>query len=62
MLAGNPELQQRLIDSALSQFPVVGDAARPARAELSGGTVGVVVGVLGSLYGGLGVAQACSTR
>ena len=57
VLAGNPELQQRLIDSALSQFPVVGDQLGTPR-ELSGGVVGVVVGVLGSLYGGLGVAQA----
>jgi YihY family inner membrane protein len=57
VLAGDPELQQRLLDSALSQFPVVGDQLG-APAELSGGVVGVVVGVLGSLYGGLGVAQA----
>jgi membrane protein len=57
VLAGNPELQQRLIDSALSQFPVVGDQLQTPR-ELSGGIVGVLVGVLGSLYGGLGVAQA----
>jgi membrane protein len=57
VLAGDPGLQQRLIDSALSQFPVVGDQlGRPN--ELSGGAVGVVVGILGSLYGGLGVAQA----
>jgi membrane protein len=57
VLAGNPELQQRLIDSALSQFPVVGEQLGTPR-ELSGGVVGIVVGVLGSLYGGLGVAQA----
>jgi membrane protein len=57
VLAGNPELQQRLINSALSQFPVVGDQLGRPR-ELSGGATGVVVGVLGSLYGGLGVAQA----
>jgi len=57
LLAGDPELQRRLLDSALSQFPVVGDQLG-APAELSGGVVGVVVGVLGSLYGGLGVAQA----
>jgi YihY family inner membrane protein len=57
VLAGNPELQQRVIDSALSQFPVVGDQLGQPR-ELSGGVLGVVVGVLGSLYGGLGVAQA----
>src|SRR4051794_883160 len=57
VLAGNPELQQRVIDSALSQFPVVGAQLGEPRG-LSGGVVGVVVGVLGSLYGGLGVAQA----
>jgi membrane protein len=57
LLAGDPELQQRLIDSALSQFPVVGDQLGTPQ-ELSGGVVGVVVGILGSLYGGLGVAQA----
>ena len=57
VLAGNPELQQQVIDSALSQFPVVGAQLGEPRG-LSGGALGVVVGVLGSLYGGLGVAQA----
>nr|WP_246405619.1 YihY/virulence factor BrkB family protein [Modestobacter versicolor] len=57
VLAGDPELQQRLLDSALSQFPVVGDQLGTPE-ELSGGVVGVVVGILGALYGGLGVAQA----
>ena len=57
VLAGDPELQQRLIDSALRQLPVVGEQlGRPQ--ELSGGLLGVLVGVLGALYGGLGVAQA----
>jgi membrane protein len=57
VLAGDPALQQRLIDSALSQFPVVGDQLGQPK-ELSGGLAGIVIGVLGSLYGGLGVAQA----
>ena len=57
VLAGDPHLQQRLIHSAVSQFPVVGAQLAQPRA-LSGGATGVVVGVLGSLYGGLGVAQA----
>jgi membrane protein len=57
VLRGNPELQARLIDSALSQFPVVGDQLATPE-QLSGGVAGVVIGVLGSLYGGLGVAQA----
>jgi uncharacterized BrkB/YihY/UPF0761 family membrane protein len=41
VLAGDPELQQRVIDSALSQFPVVGDQLGEPRG-LSGGTLGVV--------------------
>ncbi|MCZ2839806.1 YihY/virulence factor BrkB family protein [Modestobacter sp. VKM Ac-2985] len=57
VLVGNPELQQQLLDSAVSQFPVVGQQLGEPRG-LSGGTLGVVVGILGSLYGALGVAQA----
>ncbi len=57
VLKGDPELQRQVLDSALSQFPVIGsDLARPGR--IGGGTSGIVIGVLGSLYGGLGVAQA----
>ncbi len=56
VLAGDPALQHQVLDSALGQFPGIGKdlATKPA----GGGTTGIVVGVLGSLYGGLGVAQA----
>ena len=57
VLAGDPKLQQELLSSALQQFPVIGqELARPK--HLSGGPTGLIVGILGSLYGGLGVAQA----
>ncbi|MEW2016881.1 YihY/virulence factor BrkB family protein [Rhodococcus sp. NPDC076796] len=57
VLAGSPELQQQILNSALGQIPAIGDElGRPER--IGGGTVGLVVGVLGSLYGGLGVAVA----
>jgi membrane protein len=57
VLAGHPDLQQRVLDSALSQFPVVGDQLGQPK-QISGGAIGLTVGILGSLYGGLGVGQA----
>ncbi|MEU2347987.1 YihY/virulence factor BrkB family protein [Modestobacter sp. NPDC049651] len=57
LLRGDPELQERLINSALSQFPVVGDQLGTPQA-LSGGVGGVVIGSLVAIYGALGVAQA----
>ncbi|WP_174565315.1 YihY/virulence factor BrkB family protein [Rhodococcoides yunnanense] len=57
VLAGNPDLQTEILDSALSQIPIIGDdVGQPG--QIGGGTLGLVVGVLGSLYGGLGVAVA----
>jgi uncharacterized BrkB/YihY/UPF0761 family membrane protein len=57
VLNGHPELQQRVLDSALTQLPVIGDElGRPD--AIGGGAAGVVIGVLGAAYGGIGVAQA----
>jgi inner membrane protein YhjD len=55
-LEGNAGLQHTIMASTLSQFPVIGQQLRTS--GLQGSGVGVVVGVLGSLYGGLGIAQA----
>lgn len=57
VLQGHPALQQQVLDSALSQFPVIGpQLGEPGR--LGGGTAGLVIGGLGALYGALGAAQA----
>ncbi|WP_156687450.1 YihY/virulence factor BrkB family protein [Mycobacterium sp. Marseille-P9652] len=57
VLAGRPDLQHQVLQSTLSQFPVIGDQLHQPQG-LSGGTVAVVVGIVGALYGGLGVGQA----
>jgi membrane protein len=56
-LAGNVELQQHVLNSALGQFPVVGNQLTDPRG-VSGSGFGLAVGVIGTIYGGLGVAQA----
>lgn len=56
-LENHQELKNEIIDSALQEIPVVGSQLQDPSA-LSGGTVAVVVGLIGALYGGLGVAVA----
>lgn len=57
-LHGDPELQQRLVDSTLSQFPIIGTQLQHNVHSLHGSTFGMVVGIAGALYGGLGALQA----
>ncbi|MCW2793287.1 MAG: YihY/virulence factor BrkB family protein [Nocardioides sp.] len=57
VLQGRPELQQEVLNSALSQFPIIGDQlGRPE--GLRGSSTGAVVGGLAALYGSLGLGQA----
>jgi membrane protein len=58
VLPGNPALQQQLIDSALSQFPIIGDQLTSTAKPLRGSGFGLTIGIVVSLYGGLGVAVA----
>ena len=53
LLADNPELREKVVDSTLSQFPVIGDQLRGG--SLTGSGVALVVGIVGSLLAGLGV-------
>ena len=57
VLVGHPHLRDELLDSALGSFPVIGPQLK-APSTLGGGTGAVVIGIIGSLYGALGVAQA----
>lgn len=57
-LNSDPALQQRVLDSALNQFPVVGDLLGRNLISLRGSIIALIIGIAGTLYGGLGVAQA----
>src|SRR4051794_3116457 len=56
ILHGNPDLQQRILNSALGQFPIMNQIVNEQRPN--GSAWAVVIGALGALYGVLGVAQA----
>jgi len=57
-LSDNPGLHDRLIDSALGNFPVIGDQLRSEVHPLEGNSVALVIGIAGTVYGSLGVGFA----
>jgi YihY family inner membrane protein len=57
-LDGNPQLQQDLRTSALVNLPVIGDQIASNVTSVQGSGIALVVGLLGSLWGGLGIANA----
>jgi uncharacterized BrkB/YihY/UPF0761 family membrane protein len=57
-LRGNPGLQKDVLNSALADFPVIGDQLRGSVHSLQGSAFAVAVGCLGLLYGSLGIAQS----
>lgn len=58
LLRGDPGLQQQILHSALRDFPIIGDQLGQNIHSLHGNVTAVVIGILGSLYGGLGVTRA----
>jgi membrane protein len=60
-LHGDPQLQEQVLNSALSRFPVIGQQLGDNVQSLHGSTVAVVVGLVGSLYGSLGVVQSAQS-
>ncbi len=57
-LHGDPNLQRQVLDSALAQFPVIGGQITANIRSFHGSTPGLIIGMLGCVYGGLGVVQA----
>lgn len=57
ILRGEPQWQMSIIDSALAQFPIIGDElGRPE--GMQGSFAGVAVGAIAALYGSMGLGQA----
>src|SRR5215207_219429 len=57
ILQDNEDLRDRLLNSALSQFPIVGEAlGKPG--GVTGSTSAIVIGAIAALYGSMGLGQA----
>src|SRR5882724_7386475 len=57
-LRGNEVLQRRVLQSALSDFPIIGDQLRDNIHSLQLSGLGLAIGILGLVWGSLGVTQA----
>jgi YihY family inner membrane protein len=57
VLQSDPQLQQRVIDAAVAQFPVLGSELRGSIGRIRGSGFGLAVGVVGTLWGGLGITH-----
>jgi YihY family inner membrane protein len=57
VLAGHPGLQDRILRSALAQFPVIGDQIGRDIGSIRGSGVALAIGILGTLWAGLGITQ-----
>jgi membrane protein len=53
VLAGNEELRREVVNSTLSQFPIIGNQLKGG--TLKGSGIALAIGIVGSLLAGLGV-------
>ncbi|MBC2638259.1 MULTISPECIES: YihY/virulence factor BrkB family protein [unclassified Rhodococcus (in: high G+C Gram-positive bacteria)] len=58
VLGGHPDLEQRVINSALADFPILGTQLRSSTHPLRGNGFALALGILGALYGAQGLGQA----
>ncbi len=58
VLHGDPHLRKKILDSAFGQFPIIGADLRSSVKGVQGNGVALAVGIVGTIYGGLGVTNA----
>jgi YihY family inner membrane protein len=58
VLAGNPALREQMINSAVGHIPVVGDQIKSEVHPLEGNTTALIIGIVGTIYGSLGIGFA----
>jgi YihY family inner membrane protein len=61
VLGRDPDLQGRVLNSTLAQFPVIGDQIRDNIHSLRGSGIALTIGVVGALWGGMGVMKTAGT-
>ena len=57
-LANDAELRQSVIDTAIAQFPVLGPQLQGSIETIQGSGVGLVIGIVGTLWAGLGITRS----
>jgi membrane protein len=58
LLGRNSEFKQKVLDSVLTQFPIIGDQISENVSSIQGSGLALGVGVAGTLLAGMGVIQA----
>lgn len=58
VLQGDPNLQGKVVNSTLAELPIIGSQLRQNVHSLKGSGIGLAIGIVGTLYGCLGVAGA----
>jgi YihY family inner membrane protein len=61
LLKDNDSLRQSILDSALRDFPVIGDQIAKNIHAITGGGVVLAIGIVGTLWAGMGVTAAAQS-
>jgi YihY family inner membrane protein len=61
VLQDNPGAQEDVVNSTLSQFPVIGDQLQRNVHSLKGSGISLAIGLLGSIFAGLAITGATQT-